>query len=477
MSEQNENTEHRIREALLAEAGDAPAPSDLWARVESRLERPAAPMTGWQRRLRMAAMGAAVAVVLAVGGAGTALISAGLSSGDGDPVTLAFSANDGPLSGTDGDTIVLSNPDRHARVKLSAGVFTDTPIPAPAPGAAPAPTGTPAPQGALGLSGWQMTDIGLETSPPSSGNPQGFAGERQIISRASLDVEVSDVSAATTQLRGLVESLGGFIEHVSTSGGPNPEYGSAVVRVPGDRFLGALDRIERLGKAVGQSLGQQDVTGEAIDLEARLKSERSTEQSLLKLLDRAVSVSDVLTVERELSRVRANVERLQGQLEFIQRSVALATITVSFMLPPGSTPVAPSASIQVEVGDVERPVSRIRDLVGGVGGTMGQVIIRTRQHSQEAFLSFLVPASAFDGVLTALAGEGVVLHREVQSDGRLRQDGQDDDLQGRVTVQLQTPDNSGLWRSIGGPAAGGLLVLISVAGALALVFRARRRRA
>ena len=474
MSEQNENTEHRIREALLAEAGDAPAPSDLWARVEPRLERPATPSVGWQRRWSLVAAGTAAAVVLAVGGAGIALISTGLSSGNEDEAILAFSVNE--WSGTDGYSLTSSDPDRLARVEFSAGVFTDTPIPAPAPAAAPAPTGTPAPQGALGLSGWQMTDIGLETSPPSSGNPQGFAGERQIISRASLDVEVSDVSAATTQLRGLVESLGGFIEHVSTSGGPNPEYGSAVVRVPGDRFLGALDRIERLGKAVGQSLGQQDVTGEAIDLEARLKSEQSAEQSLLKLLDRAVSVSDVLTVERELSRVRANVERLQGQLEFIQRSVALATITVSFMLPPGSTPVAPSASLQVEAGDVERSVSRIRDLVGGVGGTMGQVIVRTRQHNQEAFLSFLVPASAFDGVLTALAGEGVVLHREVQSDGRLRQDEQDD-LQGRVTLQLQTPDNSGLWRLIGVPAAGGLLVLISVAGALALVFRARQRRA
>ena len=116
------------------------------------------------------------------------------------------------------------------------------------------------------------------------------------------------------------------------------------MRVPGDRFLDALDGIERLGKAVGQTLGQRDVTGEAIDLEARLRSERSAEQSLLKLLDRAVSVSDVLTVERELKRVRADIERLQGQLEFIQRSVALATITVSFVLPPGSVPVAPSAS-------------------------------------------------------------------------------------------------------------------------------------
>ena len=317
----------------------------------------------------------------------------------------------------------------------------------------------------------------LATNQANSPSPQSLAGERQIISQASLDLEVSDVNAAATQLRGLVESFGGFIEHVSTSGGPNPEHGSAVVRVPGDRFLDALDSIERLGKAVGQTLGQRDVTGEAIDLEARLKSERSAEQSLLKLLDRAVSVSDVLTVERELTRVRADIERLQGQLDFIQRSVALATITVSFVLPPGSTPAAPSASLQLEVDDVERSASRIRDLVSGAGGTMGRVIIATGQYSQEAYLSFLLPASALESILASVAGEGVVLHREVQSDGLLPHDERNDDLQARVTVQLQTPEGPDWWGSAGLLAAGGALLLLSVSGALALVFRARRRRA
>ena len=119
MSEQNENTEHRIREALLAEAGDAPAPSDLWARVEPRLERPATPSVGWQRRWRMAAMGAAAAVVLAVGGAGIALISTGLSSGNEDEAILAFPVNDGPLSRDRSlYLLALSDPDGHARVKL-----------------------------------------------------------------------------------------------------------------------------------------------------------------------------------------------------------------------------------------------------------------------------------------------------------------------------------------------------------------------
>ena len=226
---------------------------------------------------------------------------------------------------------------------------------------------------------------------------------------------------------------------------------------------------------LGQSLGQTDVTGDAIDLAARLRSERSAEASLLKLLDRAVSVSDVLTVERELGRVRANVERLQGQLDFIERSVALATITVTFALPPDPTASAPSASLRIEVRDVERSVRRIRDLVDQAGGTMGQVVtVSTQQDGQEAFLSFLVPASTFDGVLTSLVGDGVVLHQEVRSDGRLPKDKPDKDAQARITTELQSPEEANPWRSIGIPV-GGALVVLSLVGALTLAFRARRR--
>lgn len=482
MSEQHENTEHRIREALRAEGNEAPPPQDLWARVEQRLEQPAAPSDSWRQRWSMLAAGAAAAAVLAVGGAGSALIATGLPTGgeDGgaDRAWLAFSGTDGRLSEVDNGWIdVRVSDDVESALNDRDADRSTRWVSAVDPELADE-EGVPGLPGVAGPAQPPATETASAVPAPaqsSSGSPQGLADDRQIISQASLDLEVSDVNAAAVQLRGLVQSLGGFIEHVSTSGGPNPEHGSAVVRVPSDRFLDALDSIERLGKALGQSLGQRDVTGEAIDLEARLKSERSAEESLLKLLERAVSVSDVLTVERELARVRADIERFQGQLEFLQRSVALATIAVSFVLPPGSIPVAPSASLQVEVDDVERSVSRIQDLVGGAGGTMDRVITRTRQKSQEAFLSFLAPASALESILASAAGEGVVLHREVESDG-LNRDARDDDLQAIVTVSLQTPDRTGLWRSIGAPVAGGVLVLLSLAGALALVFWARRRR-
>ena len=476
MSEQDEKTERRLRTALHAAGSEAPAPADLWVRIKPRLEGSTTTSTWWQRRWASLAVGAAATVVLTVGATGIMLVAAGLTAGSGDGLLVAGDENSFSLVSRSDDSAGLPDVDDGADTRLSraleqeqSGAFLEDPDP---------PTETPAPQIVWGPAG-SPGPVGTRGPAPSpSGDAQDFPvfnSERQVISQASLTVEVEDVGTAITELRAFVESVGGFIEHVSTRDGPQPGRGSATIRVPADQFNYTIDRIEAFGEVLGQSLGQTDVTGDAIDLAAQLRSERSAEASLLKLLGRAVSVSDVLTVERELGRVRANVERLQGHLDFIERSVALATITVTFALPPDPTASAPSASLRIEVRDVERSVRRIRDLVDQAGGTMGQVVtVSTQQDGQEAFLSFLVPASAFDSVLTSLVGDGVVLHQEVRSDGRLPKDKPDEDAQARITTELQSPEEANPWRSIGIPV-GGALVVLSLVGALTLAFRARRR--
>ena len=476
MSEQDERTERRLRTALHAAGSEAPAPADLWARIKPRLEGSTTTSTWWQRRWASLAVGAAATVVLAVGATGIVLVAAGLTAGSDDGLLVAGDENSVSVVIRSNDSAGLPDVDDGADTRLSRALEqeqSDAFLADPDP-----PTATPAPQIVWGPAG-SPGPVGTRGPAPSpSGDAQDFPvfnSERQIISQASLTVEVEDVGTAITELRAFVESVGGFIEHVSTTDGPQPGRGSATIRVPADQFNHTIDRIEAFGEVLGQSLGQTDVTGDAIDLAAQLRSERSAEASLLKLLDRAVSVSDVLTVERELGRVRANVERLQGQLDFIERSVALATITVTFALPPDPTASAPSASQRIEVRDVERSVRRIRDLVDQAGGTMGQVVtVSTQQDGQEAFLSFLVPASAFDSVLTSLVGDGVVLHQEVRSDGRLPKDKPDEDAQARITTELQSPEEANPWRSIGIPV-GGALVVLSLVGALTLAFRARRR--
>ena len=473
MSEQDEKTERRLRTALHAAGSEAPAPADLWVRIKPRLEGSTTTSTWWQRPWASLAVGAAATVVLTVGAIGIVLVAAGLTAGSGDGLLGAGDENSVSFAIRSDDSAGLPYVDDGADTRLSRALEEEQ-----WDALADPPTATPAPQIVLGPAGSQGPVGTRGPAPSPSGDAQDFRvfnSERQVISQASLTVEVEDVGTAITELRVFVESVGGFIEHVSTTDGPQPGRGSATIRVPAEQFNHTLDRIEAFGEVLGQSLGQTDVTGDAIDLAAQLRSERSAEASLLKLLDRAVSVSDVLTVERELGRVRANVERLQGRLDFIERSVALATITVTFALPPDPTASAPSASLGIEVRDVERSVRRIRDLVDQAGGTMGQVVtVSTQQDGQEAFLSFLVPASAFDSVLTSLVGDGVVLHQEVRSDGRLPKDKPDKDAQARITTELQSPEEANPWRSIGIPV-GGVLVVLSLVGALTLAFRARRR--
>ncbi len=480
MSERYDDTERRLSAALQAMASEAPAPAGLWARVASRLDELGTARAWWRGRWTLLAAGSAAAVVLAFGGVGIAQLATGmgsegqlLSMGSNDQSDAANVRQELSLRASSSAfwNLVDNDADREARESVTLQEARQAAEPRAVPTAPPrAPTETlspiPAPSGPSG-------PAGMAGMPGAAPEYQVVDGERQVISQASLDVEVSDVSGAVTQLRSLVESVGGFLEHVSTSGGPDPQRASAVVRVPSERFLNAMERIERLGKARGQSLGQQDVTGEVIDLEARLRSELRTEESLLELLDRAVSVSDVLTVERELSRVRASVERLQGQIEFISKSVALATIEVSFSLPPDTTPSAPTASLQIEVEDVEGAVRRIQDIVGNAGGTMGQVTVVLNPNGAEAFLSSRVPAPAFESVLASATVDSVVLHQEIRRAG-LQQDTPDEDLVARVEMVLQSPQAASRWLTVGLPV-GGALVLLLIAGVAVVAYRRGRR--
>lgn len=102
------------------------------------------------------------------------------------------------------------------------------------------------------------------------------------------------------------------------------------VRVPGDHMAAALTRLRQIGQAVEDTQGSQDVTDHIVDLDARLASARATEQRLKELLQtRTGKLSDVLEVERELTRVRLDIERLDAEKTNAGRRVSYATIDVT----------------------------------------------------------------------------------------------------------------------------------------------------
>jgi hypothetical protein len=111
-------------------------------------------------------------------------------------------------------------------------------------------------------------------SPEENGSASSplQTAQRMVISTASISVEVEMTQAATNKVRAIAESLGGFVEQLSSSGGSERQQAHMTIRVPQTQFFTALERIEALGKVQSRNLGSEDVSEQFIDLEARLKS-------------------------------------------------------------------------------------------------------------------------------------------------------------------------------------------------------------
>ena len=248
----------------------------------------------------------------------------------------------------------------------------------------------------------------------AAGRETGQVTARQIISTAELTIAAESVERAVSRARSIAADLGGFVEQLSSAGGAEPPRADLTLRVPQPQFFPALERLESLGEVQFRTLGQEDVTAQHIDLSARLKSAMREEQSLLALLERSGSVAEILAVERELARVRAEVERWQGQRNFLERRVELASIRLT-LLPPGLGPSdPPRASFTLEVSNVADRVAQLKDYVAQREGALDEVYWLTYADGEQANVTFRVYAADFAGATAFVENQGRVRHKELR---------------------------------------------------------------
>jgi Domain of unknown function (DUF4349) len=136
---------------------------------------------------------------------------------------------------------------------------------------------------------------------------------------------------------------GGFVLSTSIGGG-EARLGTIVIRVPARSFERALTDLEALGEVRSENVTGQDVTQEFIDLQARLRNSRSQEAVLLQLMDEASTVTDTIRVQGELASVQLEIERLTGQLRYLEDQTSLGTLTVS-LVEAGAAP-RPAGTLQ-----------------------------------------------------------------------------------------------------------------------------------
>jgi hypothetical protein len=190
----------------------------------------------------------------------------------------------------------------------------------PRPGVSEVPIATPTPTPKLGeaLTGYEY----------------GRVEERMVIYTAHISLETRDIDGTLSRIRGLAERYGGYVAGSSKSTYGMQAAAEITIRVPKDAFHRAVQEIEGYGKVLDEGMTSEDVTEEYIDLKARLSSLEAEEERLKEVLDLAGTVEDILAVERELARVRGEIESLQGRIKYLEQSVALSVITVRLVEPP-----------------------------------------------------------------------------------------------------------------------------------------------
>lgn len=164
----------------------------------------------------------------------------------------------------------------------------------------------------------------------------GSLTERMIIRTGNLTLIVKDTAQAMDQVRGLVETMGGYVVDSTAYRDQGLLRGRMTVRVPAEKFDQAMEQIRGVAVRVeSESSSGQDVTEEYTDLSAQLRNLEATETELRELLatvrERTGKAEDILAVYRELTTIRGEIERVKGRMQYLERMTALATITVELI--------------------------------------------------------------------------------------------------------------------------------------------------
>jgi hypothetical protein len=145
---------------------------------------------------------------------------------------------------------------------------------------------------------------------------------------ASLQVRQGQVPAALSKLQSLATSLGGLVAASNTQSGPNPT-GSMTLRVPQAKFDQLMAGLPGIGTVVSSSSNTKDVTGQYVDLSARLKALTATRDTYLTMLSKATTIGDTLSVQQRIDAIQQQIEQLQGEQQLLASQSDLATLDVN----------------------------------------------------------------------------------------------------------------------------------------------------
>lgn len=167
------------------------------------------------------------------------------------------------------------------------------------------------------------------SSPTVTSEPPATK-EKNIMKEGSIRFRADDMDKALSSLKDVISKYNGEITNSYDGGTGKERSASLTVKVPQDKYEELFEKLENLDiEKLHSKSNATDVTEQVIDLRARLVTDRNTEAQLLEIQKTAKTVADTITVYRELTSIRQNIERTESQLKYYASRTNYSTISIS----------------------------------------------------------------------------------------------------------------------------------------------------
>jgi uncharacterized protein DUF4349/putative zinc finger protein len=267
-----------------------------------------------------------------------------------------------------------------------------------------------------------------EAAPNPAETAAPVQTNRKLIRNATVQLEIVSFDDAVQKITAFANEERGYVATTSSEKQANGKLrGQVVVKVLPENLDRFLQKVRGLGELKNQTLGTADVTKAYFDTDARLKNAHVMEQRLIDMLKtKTGKVSDLLQVEKELGRVREEIEKMQGELKYWDSQVQFATVTVSLtekdMEEPAAFLLKERAQLSLYASEVEKSYNEIKALASPKVQITTAQLNRDYSGRVSATMSMLIAPEESDGVIGRVKDLGRVENLQTQTE-RIAQGG------------------------------------------------------
>ena len=258
--------------------------------------------------------------------------------------------------------------------------------------------------------------------PEASPSAVGPTANRKLVRNATAELEVASFDESVQKITAFASEEKGYVSTTSSEKQANGKLrGEIVVKVLPDNLDRFLGKLRGIGELKNQALTTEDVTKTYFDTESRLKNARLMEQRLIEILKtKSKDVADLLEVEKELGRVREEIETMQGELKFMDSQVAFATVTITLaeknMNLPAGFLLKERAQLSLYATEVEKTYNDIKALASPKVQITNAQIDRDNTGRVSARMSLLLAPEESEAVIARIKGMARVENFQVQTE-------------------------------------------------------------